>query len=122
MRYFSSVETTALNAAENTAKAWDTSGDGTGTFEEGAPLSDDGGSTITHRACNTLTSPIDTSRVLEAFTKTPLYDLYRLDADLSPGTVERYDSTDWNEIGSGNLQEIVLSDAGLEIYNTDTIT
>jgi len=55
MRYYAIVKSSAMSTAENAAVNWNANGDGEGTFKNGASLSSDGGSAITHRVCNTLT-------------------------------------------------------------------
>jgi hypothetical protein len=126
MRYYCIVDTSALSAAESAAVEWDTSGDGTGTFEDGAPLSDDGGSTLTHRACNTLGGPIDVTYLLDTFVSVSAMSVYRCHDDLGNGLVERAevlgaDTYEWTEIGDGDLQTLALQDAGMVVYQTETV-
>ena len=127
MRYFCIVDISVLPTATDAAVEWDVSGDGSGTFEKGVRLSSDGGASITHRACNTLVSPIDSSVVVETLVAVSAMDLYRLDKDLPvPGAVDKLnvlgaDAWEWNAVGNGNLQTLALSDAGLVIYETETV-
>ena len=127
MRYFCVVDVSFLAEAESAAVEWDVSGDGSTTFEQGARLSSDGGDSITHRACNTLVSPIDASVVVETLVAVSAMDLYRLDKDLPvPGAVDKLnvlgaDAWEWNAVGNGDLQNLALSDAGLVIYETELV-
>lgn len=125
MRYFCIIDVSVLSVVENAAEEWSTSGDGAGTFEQGAPLSDDGGASITHRACNTLSGPIDAQRLLDAFVSVGAMDVYRCDDDLGNGLAERAevlgaDAYEWIEVGTGDLSDLALGDAGMEVYVTET--
>ncbi|AFH22445.1 hypothetical protein OSG_eHP25_00120 [environmental Halophage eHP-25] len=126
MRYFCIVNTSALATAESAAIEWDAEGNGAGTFEQGAPLSGDGGASVTHRACNTLGGPIDVQYLLDTFVSVSAMDVYRCDDDLGDGLVERADvlgadAYEWAEIGTGDLPDLALQDAGMQVYQTETV-
>lgn len=120
-RLYVIADNAVLSAAESNAVSWDVAGDGTGTFEQGARLSDDGGTTHTHSACNVLESCVDLPTVIEALTNTPLYELYGCDDRLGQGTVYRRDQGTWTEIGTGDLETQALTDDGLDKYVTDAV-
>lgn len=71
-RFYMIADTTVISDVDNYASEWDPL-DGSTTFSEGQPLSSDGGTTITHRAANTLAdhpgfsgTPIDVDLVLDS--------------------------------------------------------
>jgi hypothetical protein len=130
-RFYMIADTTVISDVDNYASEWDPL-DGSTTFSEGQPLSSDGGTTITHRAANTLAdhpgfsgTPIDVDLVLDRLKDSPLLDIYACDDPYGEGTVYRLG---WNgsqvtetEIGTGDLQTLALSDAGLEVYETEPL-
>ena len=122
------VTTQIIQTLDSAAEAWDLGGDGAGTFAEGAPLSADGGDSITHRACNCLWDEdlIDLDYLLETFASTPAMTVYRCQDRLGNGVVEKAnvlgaDAIEWSEVGEGDFVEIALQDAGLVRYETETI-
>ena len=130
-RLYIIADTTILSDADAEAAKWDPL-DGSTTFSEGQPLSADGGATITHRGANTLAdhpgfdgTPIDVDLVLDRLKGPPLLTIYACDGAFGQGTVYRLG---WNgsevtetEIGSGHLQPLALQDAGLEVYQTESL-
>ena len=128
MRFYAIATSSIILTVDSAAEAWDLGGDGTGTFTEGAPLSNDGGQSITHRGCNCLwnTDLIDIDFLLSTFASTPPMTIYRCQDRLGNGVVEKAnvlgaDAIEWNQIGNGDFVDIALQDAGLERYNTDSI-
>jgi hypothetical protein len=130
-RLYMIADTSVVSDADAAAAEWDPL-DGSTTFSEGQPLSSDGGSTITHRAANTLAdhpeysgAPIAVNLVLERLKNPPLLDIYACDDAFGQGTVYRLG---WNgsevtetEVGTGDLQALALSDAGLEVHETEPL-
>jgi len=130
-RLYCIADTTVISDVDNYAAQWDPY-DGSTTFSEGQPLSADGGTTITHRAANTLANhpeftgtPIDVDQVLDRLKSPPVLDIYACDDPYGEGTVYRLG---WNgsevtetEIGSGDLQTLALQDAGLEVYQEESL-
>jgi len=130
-RLYCIADTTVVSDADDFAAQWDPL-DGSDTFATGQPLSADGGATITHKAANTLAdhpgfdgTPIAVDLALDRLKGPPLLTIYACDDPYGDGTVYRLG---WNgsevtetEIGSGDLQEIALSDAGLEVYTTELL-
>ena len=120
-----------VSDADAAAAQWDPL-DGSTTFSEGQPLSADAGTSITHRAANTLAdhpefsgTPIDVSLALDRLKDPPVLTIYACDAPFGQGAVYRLG---WNgsevtetEIGTGDLQTLALSDAGLEVYQTESL-
>jgi len=131
-RFYKIIEVAFLPLVDPGPQDWDTSGDGSGTFSEGVRLSDDGGSSITHRGANTLvkhpdhdSKVIDDDLVINAFTATSAMEVYRVDDHLGNGLVERADvlgadAVEWNEVGTGDLQTLALDDMGLVVYESDS--
>lgn len=125
-RVIAIVESSILSTAEDLAEQWDVEGAGTGTFNEGAKLSDDGGASHTHSACNVLVSCIDLS-IIEDFSSD--YDLagladvlvYACEDRLGEGIVHYLDSGAWVQVGDGDFTDVILADAGLVRYETETI-
>ena len=127
-RLYCIADTAQVSDVDDFAAQWDPY-DGSDTFSEGQPLSGDGGS-ITHRAANTLANhpdfsgtPIDVGLALNRLKSPPLLDIYACDDAFGQGTVYRLG---WNgsevtetEVGTGDLQELALSDAGLEVYQEE---
>jgi len=130
-RLYMIADTTVVSDADAEAAKWDPY-DGSTTFSEGQPLSADGGLTITHRAANTLAdhpgftgTPIDVDQVLERLKGPPLLTIYACSDPYGEGTVYRlgWDGSQVTEteIGSGDLQALALSDAGLQVYETESL-
>jgi hypothetical protein len=130
-RLYMIADTTIVSDADTKAAGWDPL-DGATTFSEGEPLSSDGGLTITHRAANTLAdhpdysgTPIDVDRVLDRLKSTPILDVYACDDPYGEGTVYKlgFDGTQVTEteVGTGDLEELALSDAGIEAYQEESI-
>jgi hypothetical protein len=125
-RLYMIVSVSVVEDVDNYAAEWDPL-DGSGTFSTGQPLSADGGSTITHKAANTLANhpdysgrPIDVDLALDRLKGPPVLDIYVCNDAFGEGAVHRLG---WNgaeitetEVGTGDLQELALSDAGLEEY------
>lgn len=124
-RLYAIADTNIPSAAENAAVGWTVQGEGEGTFQNGARLSDDGGTTTTHRAANALQGDDgdlwDVSQLIDAFTNTPLFALYASGDRLGTGTVYRRDSGQWTEIGTGDLETRALEDAGLVRVEADPL-
>jgi hypothetical protein len=130
-RLYCIADTTVISDVDNYAAEWDPL-DGSTTFSGGQPLSADGGSTITHRAANTLAdhpsyngTPIDVDLVFERLKAPPVLTIYACDDPYGEGTVHRLG---WNGsqvtetlVGSGDLQTLALQDAGLEVYPTEPL-
>jgi hypothetical protein len=130
-RLYCIADTTVISDVDTYAAQWDPY-DGSDTFGAGQPLSADGGSTITHRAANTLAdhpdfdgTPIDVNLVLDRLESPPVLTVYACDDAFGQGTVHRLG---WNgsqvtetEIGTGDLEELALSDAGLEAYQEESL-
>lgn len=116
-----------LSSAEQSAINWDIEGDGTGTFQTGQPLSNDGGVSHTHSACNVLESCVDLPVVFNALMNTPMLNAYGSDDRLGKGKVYKRNSGSpnnsgsWTQIGTGNIQTIALNDLGLDRYTTDDL-
>jgi hypothetical protein len=130
-RLYCITHTTVVEDVDNYAAQWDPL-DGSTTFSEGQPLTADGGSTITHRAANTLAdhpdfdgTPIAVDQVLDRLKNPPLLTIYACDDPYGEGTVYRlgWDGTQVTEteVGSGDLQTLALQDAGLEVYLTEPL-
>jgi hypothetical protein len=130
-RLYIIADTTVVSDADAKAAEWDPL-DGSTTFSEGQPLSADGGATITHRAGNTLAdhtgfdgTPIDVDKVLNRLKSPPVLVIYACDDPYGEGTVYRlgFDGTQVTEteIGTGDLQELALQDAGLEAYQEESL-
>jgi len=131
-RLYCIADTSVVSDADAAAAEWDPL-DGSTTFSTGQPLSGDGGSTITHRAANTLAdhpeysgTPIDVDLALDRLKGSPLLTIYACDDPYGEGTVYRLG---WNgsevtetEVGSGDLQALALSDAGLEVHETEPLS
>lgn len=120
-RLYVIADNSVLNAAEDAAVSWDVEGDGSGTFEQGARLSDDGGTSHTHSACNGLESCVDLTKVQEALTNTPLFSVYGCTDRLGNGTVYEYAGGTWTEVGTGDLETQALTDAGLDKYEAEPV-
>jgi len=129
-RLYMIVDTTVVSDADAEAATWDPL-DGSDTFATGQPLSADG-TTITHRAANTLAdhpdytgTPIDVNLVYERLKNPPLLDIYACDDPYGEGTVYRlgWDGTQMTEteVGTGDLQTLALQDAGLEVHETEPL-
>jgi hypothetical protein len=130
-RLYCIAKTTVLSDADAGAATWDPL-DGSTTFSEGQPLTADGGSTITHRAANTLAdhpdysgTPIAVDQVLDRLKSPPVLTIYACDDPYGEGTVYRLG---WNgsqvtetEVGTGDLQTLALQDAGLEVHETESL-
>jgi hypothetical protein len=130
-RLYCIADTTVVSDADDFAAEWDPH-DGSSTFGAGQPLSADAGASITHRAANTLAdhpsfsgTPIDVDLVYERLKESPVLDIYACDGAFGEGTVYRLG---WNGsqvtetlIGSGDLQALALSDAGLEVYQEESV-
>ena len=130
-RLYCIADTVVVSDVDDFAAQWDPY-DGSGTFSGGQPLSADGGASITHRAANTLAdhpeyagTPIKVDQVLDRLKESPVLTIYACDDAFGQGTVYRLG---WNgsqvtetEIGSGDLQTLALSDAGLEVYREETL-
>jgi len=130
-RLYCIADTAVVSDADTYASQWDPQ-DGSTTFSEGQPLSSDGGTTITHRAANTLAdhpnysgTPIAVDQVLDRLKDPPLLDIYACDDPYGEGTVYRlgWDGTQVTEteIGTGDLQTLALQDAGLEVHETEPL-
>lgn len=121
-RLFIIVATANLDAAETAAEEVDVEGIGTGSFADGAPLSADGGTTHTHSAANVLRSCIDPQKATEFFDTVPFDAVYGCTDKLGEGDVYRFDGTQYTgPIGTGDLESVALSDAGLTKYQTETL-
>jgi hypothetical protein len=130
-RLYCIADVSVISDADAEAAKWDPL-DGSTTFSEGQPLSADGGTSITHRAANTLAdhpgfngTPIDVDLVLDRLKNPPVLTIYACDDPYGEGTVYRLG---WNgaqvtetEIGTGDLQDLALSDAGLEVHETELL-
>jgi len=130
-RLYMIADTTVVSDADAEAAKWDPL-DGSTTFSEGQPLTADGGSTITHRAANTLAdhpdysgTPIAVDQVLDRLKNPPVLTIYACDDPYGEGAVCRLG---WNgtqvtetEVGTGDLQTLALQDAGLQVYQTESI-
>jgi len=128
-RLYMIANTSVVSDADAAAAQWDPY-DGSDTFSGGQPLSVDGGTTITHRGANTLAdhpsysgTPIDVDLALDRLKDPPLLDIYACDDAFGQGTVYRLG---WNgsevtetEVGTGDLQALALSDAGLQTIPTE---
>ena len=130
-RLYIIAESNILSDVDSKAKEWDPH-DGSTTFSDGQPLSSDGGSTITHRAANTLAnhpsyngSPINLDLVYERLKDPPVLDIYACDNAFGRGIVYKlgWDGSQVTEaeIGTGDLQTLALQDAGLEVYETESL-
>jgi hypothetical protein len=131
VRLYCIADTTVVSDVDDFAAEWDPL-DGSTTFSEGQPLSADGGATITHRAANTLADhpsfdgkPIDVDLVYERLKEPPVLTIYACDDPYGQGTVYRLG---WNgsqvtetKVGTGDLQALALSDAGLEVHETEPL-
>ena len=130
-RLYCIADTAVVEDVDNYAAQWDPL-DGSDTFSTGQPLSADGGSTITHRGANTLadhpgftSTPIDVDLVLDRLKESPVLTLYACDDAFGQGTVYRLG---WNgsqvtetKIGNGDLQTLALQDAGLQVYQEESL-
>jgi hypothetical protein len=125
-RLYCIADTAILSDVDNYAAEWDPF-DGSTTFSGGQPLSADGGSTITHRAANTLADhpdfsgrPINVDKALDRLKNPPLLSIYACGNPYGRGVIYKlgWDGTQVTEtkIGKGDLQDLALSDAGLEKY------
>jgi hypothetical protein len=130
-RLYMIADTTVISDVDNYAAEWDPL-DGSDTFSKGQPLTADGGSTITHRAANTLAdhpeyagTPINVDQVLDRPKSPPILDIYVCDDAFGQGAVYKlgWDGTQMTEteVGSGDLQTLALQDAGLEVYQNDSL-
>jgi len=130
-RLYCIADTTVVSDADAEAAEWDPL-DGSTTFSEGQRLSADGGLTITHRAANTLANhpdyegtPIDVNLALDRLKDPPLLDIYTCDDPYGEGTVYKlgFNGTQVTEtlVGNGDLQALALSDAGLEVHETEPL-
>jgi len=130
-RLYCIADTAQVSDADTYAAQWDPL-DGSTTFSSGQPLSADGGSTITHRAANTLAdhpgfsgTPIDVDLVFDRLKNPPLLTIYACDDAFGQGTVYQlgWDGSQVTEteIGTGDLQTLALQDAGLEVYPTEPL-
>ena len=130
-RLYCIADTTLIPDVDTYAAEWD-SLDGSTTFSEGQPLSSDGGNTITHRAANTLAdypdfdgTPIAVDQVLDRLKNPPVLVIYACDNALGNGTVYKlgWDETQVTEteVGTGDLEELALSDAGIEAYQEESL-
>lgn len=122
MRYLILCGANLVEQVESDALAWDTSGDGRGTLSAGAAISTDGGASVTHRACNTLGGPIDEDYLTEVYASTAALEMYRLQADTSPGLVQYgdvlgADAIDWVDVGTGDLQTLALNHFGGQVFD-----
>jgi len=125
------ADTSQVSDADAKAAEWDPA-DGSSTFSGGQPLSADGGSTITHKAANMLANhpdysdrPIDVDLALNRLKSPPVLTIYACDNAFGEGAVHRlgFDGTQVTEteIGTGDLQTLALSDAGLEVYPSEPL-
>jgi len=121
-RLYIIVHNDNLTAAETAAEEVDIAGIGTGSFKNGALLSNDGGTTHTHSAANVLRPCIDTQKATEFFDSVPFSEVYGCTDKLGEGDVYRFDGTEYTgPIGTGDLEDVALSDAGLDKYETETL-
>jgi len=128
-RLYCIADTSILSDADDFAAQWDPL-DGSDTFGGGQPLSADSGTSITHRGANTLAdhpeyngTPIDVDQMLDRLKGPPVLTIYACDDAYGEGMVSRLG---WNgsevtetEVGTGDLQTLALSDAGLEVYQEE---
>ena len=130
-RLYMIADINILSDVDSKAKEWDPL-DGSTTFSEGQALSSDGGVSVTHRGANTLTNhpsfdgqPIDVNLVLERLKSSPSLTIYSCDDPYGEGNIYRlgWDGSEVTEtaIGTGNLQTLALQDAGLEVYETESL-
>ena len=130
-RLYIIADVAQVSDVDDFAAQWDPYA-GSTTFSEGQPLSSDAGTTITHRAANTLAdhpgysgTPIDVDLVLDRLKGPPVLDIYACDDPYGEGTVYKlkWDGTQVTEteVGTGDLQALALSDAGLEVYQTESL-
>jgi len=110
-----------LTAAETAAEDVDVTGIGTGSFEQGARLSEDGGDTHTHSAANVLRSCIDPQKATDFYDTVPFYAVYGCTDKLGEGDVYRFDGTGYVQVGTSDLESVALSDAGLTTYQTKAL-
>jgi len=121
-RLYIIVHNDNLDAAETAAEEVDVEGIGTGSFKNGGVLSSDGGTTHTHSAANVLRSCIDTEKATEYFDSVPFAEVYGCTDKLGNGDVYRFDGTEYvGPVGTGDLQEVALDDAGLNTYETEPL-
>ena len=130
-RLYCIADAAVVSDVDDLAAEWDPY-DGSTTFSEGQPLSADAGATITHRAANTLAdhpgftgTPIDAGQVLDRLKSPPILTIYACDDPYGQGTVYRlgWDGTQVTEteIGTGDLQTLALQDAGLQVYQEESL-
>ena len=130
-RLYMIADTTQVSDADAEAAKWDPL-DGSDTFLTGQPLSNDGGSTITHKGANTLANhpgfsgtPIDVDLVYERLKDPPILTIYACNHAFGQGTVYLlgWDGSQVTEteIGTGDLQTLALQDAGLDLYETESL-
>jgi hypothetical protein len=130
-RLYVIADSAVAEDADDFAAQWDPY-DGSTTFSSGQPLSADSGATITHRAANTLAdhpsftgTPIDVDLVLDRLKSPPLLDIYACDDPYGEGAVHRlgWNGSEVTEtlVGTGDLQALALSDAGLQVYQTESV-
>jgi len=106
-----------LTAAEAAAEEVDVAGIGTGSFKNGASLSNDGGDTHTHSAANVLRRCIDPQKATDFYDRVPFDAVYGCTDKFGQGDVYRFDGTEYvGPVGTGDLQEVALDDAELDTY------
>jgi hypothetical protein len=121
-RLYIIVHNNNFTAAETAAEEVDVAGIGTGSFQDGAVLSADGGTTHTHSAANVLRPCIDTDAATDFYASVPFDAVYGCTDKLGEGDVYRFDGTEYTgPIGTGDLESVALSDAGLDTYQTETL-
>jgi len=121
-RIYIIVANANLSAAETAAEKLDVAGIGTGSFEQGARLSQDGGDTHTHSAANVLRSCMDTQEATAFYDTVPFAEVYGCTDKLGSGEVYRFDGTEYTgPIGTSDLESVALSDAGLTTYQTKAL-
>lgn len=113
-----------LAQAEEDAEAVDIAGVGTGSFAEGARLSNDGGDTVTHRAANVLRNGgiLDLAEAAARF-GSGQYTVYGSTARIGEGRVWFWDGSEYSrEVGEGRLSDLALADAGLSKVDPELAT
>jgi hypothetical protein len=120
-RLYIIVATSNLDAAETAAGEVDAAGVGTGSFQDGAPLSSDGGTTHTHSAANVLRPCIDPQKATDFYDTVPFDAVYGCTDKLGEGDVYRFDGTGYVQVGTSDLESVALSDAGLTTYQTKAL-
>lgn len=119
-RYAIIADVDNQSAANNAAASWDPDTGGDQTFGN-VKLSADGTTPASHTGCNTLTNSTMRTQILDALGNVPLYDVYRVQGKSTTGDVERKDKSGWTAIGTGDIWQVALSDAGLQVIQPETI-